>query len=150
MVESERVSEGMEAPPEASATHVPLKRCRSSLIFNSLILDCIIRWRDKNKSLSQPGATKCQSGCERRQRRRRRAKRLSAPGGADKQIQSRLCFISCSRRLNCEIKVNRERIFITWGKYRRNNGVIGEFATLCGGARGGGCGGGAGVGVERG
>lgn len=66
----------------------------------------------------------------------RHAKRLSAPGGADKQIQSRLCFISCSRRLNCEIKVNRERIFITWGKYLRNNGVIGEFATLCGGGGG--------------
>lgn len=72
----------------------------------------------------------------------RHAKRLSAPGGADKQIQSRLCFISCSRRLNCEIKVNRERIFITWGKYLLNNGVICEFATLCGGGGGDGAWGG--------
>lgn len=65
-MESER---GSGNPPEVSATHVPLKRCRSSLIFNSLILDCIFRWRDKNKSLSQPGATKCQSGSEWRRRR---------------------------------------------------------------------------------
>lgn len=38
--------------------------------------------------------------------RRRHAKRLSELLGADEQIQSRLCFISCSWRLNCEIKVN--------------------------------------------
>lgn len=135
-------------PPEASATHVPLKRCRSSLIFNSLILDCIIRWRDKNKSLSQPGATKCQSRSE---WRRRRAKRLSAPGGADKQIQSRLCFISCSRRLNCEIKVNRERISLRAG----NIGAIMVSSASSQlfleevGLRGWGCGSGGGVSLNN-
>ena len=48
-------------PLGASATHLPLNRCRSSLIFNSLILDCIIWGVIKISHCFQPRATKSQS-----------------------------------------------------------------------------------------